>query len=280
MTEPNITSVVAKSEDKTIQISFTVPFPLIKKAQDEVLAESAKDTEIPGFRKGKAPLEKVKEKIPADILIQKSLAKILPPALAKAIEEHKIKPAIYPKFELLSAKENENWQIRATTCELPQIILPDYKTKIKEQSIKTLKEPAKEEKEQKAIKILLDLVKVTLPRLLVSEEVDARLSSLLSRIEKLGLSLEGYLQSIGKTPETLRIEYELQAKNTITLELILNEISVIEKIKVEEGEIDGAIKAAAADTKLAENLNTPEQRRLIRSVLSRRKTLDYLASLV
>jgi FKBP-type peptidyl-prolyl cis-trans isomerase (trigger factor) len=280
MTEPNITSVVAKSEDKTIQISFTVPFPLIKKAQDEVLAESAKDTEIPGFRKGKAPLEKVKEKIPADILIQKSLAKILPPALAKAIEEHKIKPAIYPKFELLSAKENENWQIRATTCELPQIILPDYKTKIKEQSIKTLKEPAKEEKEQKAIKILLDLVKVTLPRLLVSEEVDARLSSLLSRIEKLGLSLEGYLQSIGKTPETLRAEYELQAKNTITLELILNEISVIEKIKVEEGEIDGAIKAAAADTKLAENLNTPEQRRLIRSVLSRRKTLDYLASLV
>ena len=280
MTEPNITSVVAKSEDKTIQISFTVPFPLIKKAQDEVLAESAKDTEIPGFRKGKAPLEKVKEKIPADILIQKSLAKILPPALAKAIEEHKIKPAIYPKFELLSAKENENWQIRATTCELPQIILPDYKTKIKEQSIKTLKEPAKEEKEQKAIKILLDLVKVTLPRLLVSEEVDARLSSLLSRIEKLGLSLEGYLQSIGKTPETLRIEYELQAKNTITLELILNEISVIEKIKVEEGEIDGTIKAAAADTKLAENLNTPEQRRLIRSVLSRRKTLDYLASLV
>jgi len=280
MTEPNITSVVAKSEDKTIQISFTVPFPLIKKAQDEVLAESAKDTEIPGFRKGKAPLEKVKEKIPADILIQKSLAKILPPALAKAIEEHKIKPAIYPKFELLSAKENENWQIRATTCELPQIILPDYKTKIKEQSIKTLKEPAKEEKEQKAIKILLDLVKVTLPRLLVSEEVDARLSSLLSRIEKLGLSLEGYLQSIGKTPETLRAEYELQAKNTITLELILNEISVIEKIKVEEGEIDGTIKAAAADTKLAENLNTPEQRRLIRSVLSRRKTLDYLASLV
>lgn len=281
-----ITSTVAKEDGGNIQITFTIPYSQISQAQEKVVEEYAKEAEIPGFRKGKAPIEKVKEKIPLAALTEKALAKILPGALSSAINENKIRPAIYPKFELISAKENENWQVRAVTCELPVVILPDYAKLIKEGIIKLPNEEShsaeasRDKKEQKVIKILLDSVKINIPKLLISEEVDARLSSLLQRIEKLGLSLEGYLGSIGKTPEKLRDEYELQAKNTITIELILNEVIKDQKIEVSEKEIEGAIKAASADTKLAESLNTPEQRRFIRSVLARRSALDYLISLV
>jgi len=280
MPDVKITSTIAREDNGNIQITFTIPFSLLASAQSKVVEEYAKEAEIPGFRKGNAPIEKVKEKIPQATLTEKGLARILPEALSSAINENKIRPAIYPKFELIKADENEPWQVRAITCELPLVVLPDYTKLIKEGIIKTIKEISKEEKEQKAIKILLDAVKINIPKLLISEEVDARLSSLLQKIEKLGLSLEGYLSSIGKTPEKLREEYELQAKNTISIELILNEVIKDRKIEVKEAQVDEAIKAASADPKLAESLNTPEQRRFIQSVLSRRSALDYLISLI
>lgn len=273
-----ITSTVATSEDKTIQITFTIPFVLVKEAEEKVIADYAQETEIPGFRKGKAPLEKVREKIPQSSLIEKSLAKILPEALAQAINQNKIRPAIYPKFELVSAKENEDWQVRATTCELPEVILGDYKAAVN--SIIKIKGMTKDEKEQKVIKTLLETQKINLPNVLITEEVDARLASLLARIEKLGLTLEGYLGSIGKTPQSLRQEYETQATNTICLELILNKIAAEAEIQATESQINEAIKAASADPKLAKKLDNPEQRRLIDGVLTRRATLDYLVSLI
>ncbi|PIU28434.1 hypothetical protein COT08_01310 [Candidatus Woesebacteria bacterium CG07_land_8_20_14_0_80_44_9] len=164
------------------------------------------------------------------------------------------------------------------TCELPEVILGDYKGAIN--SIIRLKDMPKEEKEQKIIKTLLETQKINLPQLLITEEVDSRLSSLLARIEKLGLTLEGYLGSIGKNPKSLRKEYEIQSRNTIALELILNQIAKDQKISATEAQINDAIKAASADPKLVEKLENPDQKRLIGGVLTRRATLDYLVSLL
>ena len=46
------------------------------------------------------------------------------------------------------------------------------------------------------------------------------------------MALESYLKSVGKTAEILRAEYEMQAKDAISLELILNAIADDEKIGV------------------------------------------------
>lgn len=287
-----VSYVVARLEGGTIQITFSVPFPLISREREESLKEYAKDIEVPGFRKGHAPLEKVKERVPAGSLIEHTLSHILPKALANAITEEKIRPAIYPKFELLKSEEGEVWEVRAVTCEVPKVELGDYKKAVlgaaRAKSIwtpgkgeaKEKKEPSQEEKEQQVIKALLESVRVEIPKLLIEEEVNARLANLLARIEKLGLTLEGYLSSIGKTSDSLRDEYQGQAKGAISLDLILSTIALKEKIEVKETEIDAAIKAAGADPKLGERLNTPEQRRVIASVLARRAVLDGLTKLM
>ena len=288
-------SSFAKSDDGTIQITFSIPFGQIKSTREKTASEIGKDIQVPGFRKGKAPLDKVISQIPQDTLIEKTLGKILPKLLAAAINEHKIKPAVYPKFELVKAVEGENWQIRAVTCELPEINLGDYKKIItgalraksiwtpdsaKTAGDKSDKKISKEEKEQEIIKTLLETIKITIPKLLINEEVNHKLSNLLARLEKLGLTLETYLPSIGKTAETLRAEYEKQAKEALSLDLILNKIAEKEKIKVSEKQIQEMIKTSAADPKLAEKLNTPEQRRLIESILRRRAALDSLSALL
>ncbi len=292
--EKPINTVVAKQDDGTIQITFTIPFEIVDLERQASLKEYAKEMEIPGFRKGMAPIEKVAEKVPGESLIEHTLRHILPRALADAIVKHNIKPAIYPKFELVSAKEGENWEVKAVTCELPEVELGDYKKGVtgalraknlwtpasaKATAGKPVGEPTKEEKEQEVIKTLLETVKVKIPNVLIEEEVNARLASLLERIEKLGLSLESYLSSIGKNPESLREEYALQAQNTIVLDLALEKIAQNEKITVEEPKIDEMVKATSPDPKVQERLNTPDQRRLIAGVLRRRAALDYLTSL-
>lgn len=284
-----ITSVIAREDNGNIQITFTIPFSLVKDAQNEVVKEFAKDTEIPGFRKGNAPLEKVAAKIPQNTLIEHSLSHVLPKALAEAITENKLQIAIYPKFELISAKEGEAWQIRGITCELPKVELNGYKKAIegalRADSIivpgKEKKEQTREEKENLAIKTLLETVKLDIPQILIDEEVDSRLSSLLGRLEKLGLALESYLASIGKKVEDLRVDYTKQAKEAISLDLILTKIAEEEKISVDQKEIEGALEMSQVDPK-AKNITQEEienKKRLMESILKRRKALDFLINL-
>lgn len=286
-----VTSTLAHTDDGTIQITFTISYSQIQKAQKEVANEYARTAEIPGFRKGKAPVDKVLASIPENTLLEKSLSKILPKLVGDAITKHNLKPAIYPKFELVKAKANEDWQIRAITCELPEISLGDYKKEIAGlarvkslwlpgKNAKDKKEPTREEKEQEVIRTLLDKIKVNVPKILVEEEVNSRLANLLQRIEKLGLSLEGYLSAIGKTAQKLREEYEKQSIEAISLDLILTEISRKENLTVNPKDIDNAINSAQADPKLAKELDTPERRKYIESIIKRRKALDYLISLI
>ncbi len=272
-----ITTNVARTDDGTIQINFSIPKSIVDSAQEKAIADLAKGITVAGFRKGNAPLEKVREKIDPGKLLEKTLGQILPDAYTKALAENKIKPIIYPKFEIL--KQGEIWEIQAKIAELPKVDLPDYKDMvagaIRSASIK--KEPTKQEKEDIVIKTLIESVKINIARIIVDDEVNVRLSELLNRTEKLGLKLEQYLNSIGKDEKTLRSEYEKQVADGISVELILNEIAKTEKTQVDENEVDNALKASGFKDEHQEHVE--QQKNLIRSVLKRRIVLDQLTKL-
>lgn len=265
-----ITSEFKKTENNGIEIIFTIPASIINSTKADVLKEFAKDANIKGFRKGMAPIAKVEAATKDEELTEHILSHILPNAFVLAVEEHKFNPAIYPKYDAIKITSSKNvadeteWQVKATTCELDKIVLPkDLKKKLK-----------KDEKDQNVlIKSLLEEVKLEIPKMLIDEEVNARLSQVLERIERLGLTLEGYLKSVGKTPEILRSEYEIQAKDAIKIELILNEVANSEKIEVSESEIDQFIKTTGEDLNKVEK----EQRDILRRVIMRRSALEILA---
>ena len=290
--KPKIESVLARQTDGTIQITFTIPEVIISEERETAIAEIAKTLVVPGFRLGKAPQEKVKDYVPESKITEKLFSNILPNALSEAFVKFKIKPLLYPRFELINSKEGEDWQIRATTCEMPSINLGEYEKKISEASKSSKiwtpgkaqdenkKEVTSEEKEHEVIKILLATCEVEIPKPLVDEEVDARLAGLLERTERLGLSLEKYLESIGKTPESLRNEYEIQAKDALKLDMILAKIAEVKEIKPKDPEIDKVLSANLKKGETFEHANTPEQRQLISSVIAKREALDSLVSLL
>lgn len=256
------TSTFTKMDNGNIEIIYTIPVDLIATNREIVIKKMAKDIVVPGFRKGMAPVTKVVEKIDENKINEQILGLILPLAFADSVKEHKFNPAIYPRFEAIKIGQGSEWEIKAISCELPQVVLPKgYKTKLKKDDQNTL------------IKSLLETIKLKIPRVLIEEEVNARLSQVLDRIEKLGLALESYLRSVGKTAEILRAEYEVQAKDSISLELILNTIASDEKIEVTEKEIDDFIKTTGSELNQVEK----GQRDILKRVILRKSALEKLS---
>lgn len=255
-----IKSKFQKKEAGNIELIYTLSAELIDKTKSEVLTKLAKDITLPGFRKGMAPISKVESSLSVDTLNEHILSNLLPKAFADSVKEYKFNPAIYPKFEVVKIGQGSEWEVKATTCELPKVRLENYKKKIKSKTSDEL------------IKELPEIIKLEIPQMLIDEEVNERLSQLLSRIEKLGLQLEGYLKSVGKTVETLREEYQTQAKNAISLELILNEIANVEKIDVDDKEMEEFVKTTGSDIKTLSD----DQKKMLKRVVMRRKALEKL----
>lgn len=277
--------------DNTIEIEIVIPFEKIKEKYDQVLLESQKNTEIKGFRKGKAPKEKIEKAIGKDNLYQKVINELLPQAYQQAVEKYQIKPIVAPRAELISAQEGKDWQVKFTTCELPEIDLNNYKEKIKALNAKeTIWTPEKGKQEedndqqslkkaqkfQKTIDTLAQTVKVALPQILIENEVNQKLANLIEKTEKMDLSLEQYLGTIGKTIDSIKKEYRQESEKNWKLELALNKIADEENITVSEQDIDAALAKIENDQ---EKNQLASQRYVLASILRRQKTLEFLQNL-
>lgn len=287
--ETKNSSAVARQDDGTVQITFVIPWNEIFEKREETIEELAKDVEVPGFRRGKAPLEKAREKLDPQFVIERTLSHILPRLFADAVKEENLRPAMYPKFELIHAHENEDWQVRATTAELPEFELGDYKKIVSEHHKKEIWTPEKgdpkkdepltlEQKENMAIHAISHEYTFAIPKILIDEEINSRLASLLERIEKLGLSLESYLASIKKTVDELRAEYAQQAETAIRLDIVLGAIAEAEKVEITDDEINQFINVANASN--PQSKISEDQKSTITSFLLKRKVLDILASYI
>ena len=282
---------------KTFELEFSIPWIKVKKAYDQTLEHLTKTAKISGFRAGKAPKDLVEKSIDQGKLYGEVINQLLPVSYAKAVTDHKLKPAVAPKVNIIKAEPNEPWQFKATSCELPQIELGDYAKLVKGALAKDkiwtpekgapfqakstdAKKPELTETQKFNLiaKALLDGIKIDLPDLLISNERDRLLSRLLDQVNKLGLTIEQYAQSNGKTVESLKQEQHLTAENTLKIELILQAIAEAKKFKAEDKEIDKMI-AQSGDEKIKKQLNTPQERAYIASVLRKRQVIDYLISL-
>ena len=273
-------SALQKQENGTITLTITIPSSDILKTQTEVLSELAKEASFPGFRKGKAPVKMVEEKLGEEKIREEVLKKLLPQSYIKAVEEHKLRPIMNPKIHITKVEEGKDWQFTAQTCEAPTIDLTGYKDAVQKITAKSkIIMPGKTPEEPKfedIMKAILETIKATIPQILVETEADRLLSHTLDDVKKIGLTLDQYLASTNRTPESLRSEYEIKARNDITLEFALQKIAEEEKITVEEKELDEAILAAKNP---AEKENLEKNRYMLAQILRQQKTLDFLKHL-
>lgn len=276
-------SAIQKKEDKTIELTITIPAIDVKKAWEKIVEEMVKHTELPGFRKGKAPKKLIEDKLDIERIREETLRTLLPKYYVDAVSEHKLKPIMNPKIHIASVsdpKEDKDWQFIALTCEAPEIKLNDYKKKVKDITAKTkIIVPGKEKTEVKLDDImpaLLEGVTISVPKILLDQEAERLLAQMLDDVKKLGLSLDQYLSSTDRTPESLRAEYEKKVEQDLRLEFTLQKIAEEEKITVEDKEIDEAIVKAKSPE---EKKHLEANRYLLAGILRQQKTLDFIKNL-
>lgn len=277
--------------NKTFELEFSVPWPKIKQTYNKLLKKTAEGITIKGFRKGKAPLSLVEKNIDKQKIYEQVIKELLPETYEKAIKHHHLAPIISPKIKIVSLKENNSWQFKATSCERPKIKLNDYQKLVKNSLAKTKiwtpkqgnpkAEPAKKTYDEKlkiVVKALTDNIEVIIPEILIDDETNKMLSRLLDQVNSLGMTINQYLDSKKITNQQLKQNYRKKAEQTLKLEFILQEIIKDRKIKIKEQEITKIIQATP-DPKIQEQLKTPLQKNYLASILAKRKVLDYLTSL-
>jgi trigger factor len=133
-------------------LEIEIPVEKVKGEFDSIYQEYQRKVRIPGFRKGKAPLEMIKsrykEKVTKDVL-----DKLLPQAYQEAVKQNDLNPLTLPVLkEEIDFKEGLPLQFKVLIEVRPEIELKDYKElKLKKKIVRITDEHI-----QNALKYLQD----------------------------------------------------------------------------------------------------------------------------
>ncbi len=253
-----------ETKNSTAVVEILIPVDKVNQVREEVVEEMIKNITVKGFRQGKAPKNIAQNNLDPEKLNNHIISHLLNETVTKILKEKGYKTLGRPVLEKLeTTKEGEVLLIMNFPL-YPQFELGNYKEKIKKAKIK-------DKNVENIYEILLKNIKIEVSPLLIEEEVNHALNRLKEQAKSLNISLEQYFESIKKTKEKIQADYEKNALESIKLDLILLTIAKEESLKVTDQEIEGLAKIASA-----KNHHQLDQ---IKSVLIRRKTIDFLKDL-
>jgi trigger factor len=108
------------------ELELEIPAEEVTKAMEKVAKEFARLANVPGFRKGKAPLTLIRKRF-ADDIKGEVLQSLVPEKLEKAVNERKLQPVSQPSVEKLDFNEGQPLKFTAVFEVLPQFELGNYK---------------------------------------------------------------------------------------------------------------------------------------------------------
>lgn len=268
------------SEDKTITLKITIPWKDVDTEREKVVASLVKQVAVPGFRKGTAPKNIAEQHLKKEVIQEELLKNVLGRAYNEAVQKEKLTPIITPKIHVETFEDGTDLVFSADLCETPDVALGAYKEDVKKVTAKTkIIVPGKEEAKPNVDEILDALVKsstVIIPKVLFENEANRLLSQMLDELKSLGLSLDQYLASRGKTADDIRGEYEEKAKKDLALEFTLRKVADTENITVEKEDLENVMKDVQDEAQKQQLLSNPY---LLASIIRQQKTLDFLTKI-
>ncbi|GAC1675696.1 MAG: trigger factor [Candidatus Acidiferrum sp.] len=108
------------------ELELEIPVEDVSKATERVAKEIAKIANVPGFRKGKAPLSLIKKRFAEDIKGE-VLQSLVPERVEKAVNEQKLSPVSQPQVDQLDYNEGQPLKFRAVFEVMPEFELGNYK---------------------------------------------------------------------------------------------------------------------------------------------------------
>ena len=276
------THSIKKLPKNTLEISISIPWKDIQIEYTKAFAVIQKDTSIEGFRKGKAPKEVAEKHIKREDVYNNLLQTYVPSIYSEIVKKENLKPIISPKLDLKSSAENKDWDLVIHVAQVPTVTLGKYKEAVKAakkevaQVTQEDKDKQKQAEFQASLAATLTAAKVEVSDLIVEDELNGRLARIVDDVQKIGLTMEKYLESKKMTKEDFNNQIREEITETYKMEFVLQKIADEEKIQVEKEELE---KMLAAVTDPKEKEAAMKNMYYYASLLRKQKTLDYLSSL-
>ena len=108
------------------ELELEIPAEEVSKKIESVAKEFARFANVPGFRRGKAPVSLIRRKF-ADDIKGEVLQSLVPERVEKAVAEQKLTPVSQPQVDQLDFNEGQPLKFRAVFEVLPEFELSNYK---------------------------------------------------------------------------------------------------------------------------------------------------------
>jgi FKBP-type peptidyl-prolyl cis-trans isomerase (trigger factor) len=264
------TTPFVQNPDKTFIINITFEKAEISITYNKVINSAQSNFNHKGFRKGKVPLDIVKENLSESRIIEEILTSLVTDKYRQIVTEKHLHPIIQPQIRIVNPPLdlNKEWQIEITGCELPEISI-DFNY---ESEIKKINTAAKNDNDRlnQTIGCLIKHSQVNLPELLINNDVNNKLSQLIDQTKDAGITVNDYLKSKNLTLEKYQTDLRTQITQEWTTNLAIDSIAKAHHLTVSEKEADEVI---SKNKDLAKNLN------LVYYLLTQQKVFDYLKNL-
>lgn len=251
-----------KIEKGTAYLETVVSHEEVDIEKNHVVDEMIKTVSVKGFRQGKAPKSIAEKSLDPDKLSNHILNHVMSHLLEHAVEENHYRLLGRPVLEELKAEKDGSWIVKLQLPLCPEIKLGDYS-----KYLRVKEKDKKDRRVEDVYQALLDHEKVDVSNLIINEEVNYSLGRLSTQAKSLNLPLEDYLKALRKSLDQVKKEYAESAEKSVRLDLILLEIAKKENIDTDDEELLKLAKVSNIETKQMDQL---------RSIMNRRKTIDYL----
>ena len=118
---------VEKIENNVVKLEITVEAAAFNDAMKKSYKKNVSKFNIPGFRKGKAPINIIKKFYGEGVLFEDAIDFCCDETYPVALAENDIKPVDYPKVEIVQIGEGKDFIYSATVTVKPEVELGEYK---------------------------------------------------------------------------------------------------------------------------------------------------------
>src|SRR3989344_475409 len=121
-----LTKNIVKLPKSQIDIQITMPWSDMQAKWDEVFNKAAAEIEIPGFRKGQAPVNIIEPRILPQVQ-QDALKQIMPQALIESLQGTTYVPIDYPQYNVTAFQKGGELKFTARVTIKPEVKVGNYK---------------------------------------------------------------------------------------------------------------------------------------------------------
>lgn len=116
-----------KIDVNVVKFEVKVEADKFKEALTRAYKKNIKKFNVPGFRKGKVPMNVVKKYYGVEVLLEDAVNFSIEGSYAEALKENNVRPVDFPKVEVVQAEEGKDLIYTAEVIVYPEVELGEYK---------------------------------------------------------------------------------------------------------------------------------------------------------